>query len=170
MIGCMWWARWRQCLFNCSLCRSPTILNQLVMDDAKATVERAELYVPGKERILFRPSERKSLLGKIWTWCMIHMISWRFRAERQCYLWSSLDAIVTCFYNYDLGFLLLEVLLITEISWKFLNFGLDSFFDVRMPINSPKNFLLLVRSQIMRVIHMLHCELLNIIYFCEFTF
>lgn len=77
---------------------------------------------------------------------------------------------MTCFYNYDLGFLLLEVLLITEISWKFLNFGLDSFFDVRMPINSPKNFLLLVRSQIMRVIHMLHCELLNIIYFCEFTF
>ncbi|PKI77010.1 hypothetical protein CRG98_002513 [Punica granatum] len=32
-------------------------------DGAKNDVERAELYVPGKDRVLFRPSGRKSLLG-----------------------------------------------------------------------------------------------------------
>ncbi|PKI35666.1 hypothetical protein CRG98_043937 [Punica granatum] len=32
-------------------------------DSARNDVDRAELYVPGKDRVLFRPSGRKSLLG-----------------------------------------------------------------------------------------------------------
>ncbi|KAK4790198.1 hypothetical protein SAY86_017502 [Trapa natans] len=41
----------------------PDIESNWTMDNAEPTVERAELYVPGKERVLFRPSERKSLFG-----------------------------------------------------------------------------------------------------------